>query len=45
MLLITPQLFRLSADTASVTFTLGGSSDEASGVWSLESGSSTESSS
>jgi len=35
------RLFRLLADTASVTFALGGSSDEASGVWSLELGSST----
>jgi len=31
------------ADTASVTFSLGGSCDEASGVWSLENCWSTES--
>jgi hypothetical protein len=37
------RLFRLLANTASVTFALGGSSDEASGVWSLELGSSAES--
>jgi len=38
-------LFRLNADTASVTSALGGSCDEASGVCFLENGCSTDSSS
>jgi len=38
------KLLSLKADSTSVTFSLGGSRDEASGVWSFEDGISTESS-